>query len=389
MKYFPLVWCAIWRKPTEAVLIWLAVTASFALFGLMVGLHASYDQIIANARLDRIYVNARFPSASTGILLPVAARGQIARVVGVSAVGGVYYLQGYYQDPHQRARIRAVDEHMRLARPEWPLTPAQWEQLLATPSGIFVSRGPAARLGVKRGDTVPVTTAPGTRDDGAPAWEFHVLGVVPDLPGHQPVILGNFSYVDNSMPLPLRGYAQEFLVAVKDGAPAEDVAVQIDETLTNSSTPTLSIPERVAEVDTVNSGVSVASKTWPVAGAGIFMILLLSANGIAQSVRERIPEFAVLKTLGFGHSTLMGLVFAEAAIPCFAGAVVGLGVAKLVSGVPSNYLPTDLGYLPKPTLSLAVLFVSLVCALVLALASTVIPIRRLRYLSVTDALAGR
>ncbi len=216
-----------------------------------------------------------------------------------------------------------------------------------------------------------------------------MLGVVPDLPGHEPVILGNFSYVDNSRPLGLRGYAQEFLVAVKDGAQAEDVAVDIDETLANSSTPTLSIPERVAEVDTVNSGVSVASKTWPVAGAGIFMILLLSANGIAQSVRERTPEFAVLKTLGFGHSTLIGLVFAEAAIPCFAGAVIGIGVAKWVSGVPLNYLPVDLAYLPKPTLSLAVFFVSLICALLLALASTAIPIRRLRYLSVTDALAGR
>ncbi len=172
VKYFPLVWSAIWRKPTEAVLIWLAVTASFTLFGLMVGLHASYDQIVANARLDRIYIDARFPSASvTEILLPIAARDQITRVEGVSAAAAVYYLQGYYQDPHQRVRIRAVDEHMRLARPEWPLTPAQWDQLLATPSGIFVSRGPAARLGVKRGDTVPVT-APGTRDDGAPAWEF-------------------------------------------------------------------------------------------------------------------------------------------------------------------------------------------------------------------------
>ncbi len=147
MKYLPLVWSAIWRKPTEAVLTWLAVTASFALFGLMVGLHASYDQIIANARLDRIYIDARFPSASeTEILMPIAARDQIARVEGVSAVAAVYYLQGYYQDPHQRARIRAVDEHMRLARPEWPLTPAQWEQQARTFDAV-VGRGPAARLG--------------------------------------------------------------------------------------------------------------------------------------------------------------------------------------------------------------------------------------------------
>ena len=134
MKYFPLIWSAIWRKPTEAVLVWLAVTASFTLFGLMVGLHASYDRVIATARLDRIYVNARFPGASaTGILLPIGARDEVARVNGVSAVAAAYYLWGYYQEPYKRARIRAVDEHMRLAWPELPLTPAQWDQLVATP----------------------------------------------------------------------------------------------------------------------------------------------------------------------------------------------------------------------------------------------------------------
>jgi putative ABC transport system permease protein len=389
-KYLPLVWSAIWRKPTEAVLVWLAVTASFTLFGLMVGLHASYDQVIATARLDRIYVNARFPGASaTGVLLPISAREEIAQVNGVSAVAAVYYLWGYYHDPHQRARIRAVDEHMRSAWPELPLTPAQWDQLLATPTGIFVSHSPAARLGVKRGDMLPVTTPPGTRADGAPAWEFHVLGVVPDMPNHEPVILGNFSYVDNSVPPSARGYAQEFRVAVKDGAQAEDVAARIDEALANSSTPTISIPDKVAEVDAVNYGISVASKTWPVAGAGIFMILLLTANGIAQSVRERTSEFAVLKTLGFADSTLVALVFAEAAIPCLAGAGIGTGIAKLMSGLPLNYLPTNLASLPKPTLSLAVLSASLACALLLALASTAIPMRRLRHLTVTDALAGR
>jgi putative ABC transport system permease protein len=390
VKYFPLIWSAIWRKPTETLLVWLAVTASFTLFGLMVGLHTSYDQVIATARLDRIYVNARFPGASaTGLLLPIGARVAIARLNGVSAVAAVYYLWGYYQDPRKRARVRAVDEHMRLAWPELPLTPTQWDQLLATPSGLFVSWSPAARLGVKPGDMLPVTTPPGMRADGAPAWEFHVLGVIPDMPNHEPMILGNFSYVDNSVPPTLRGYAWEFRVAVKDGAQAEDVAANIDDALANSSTPTLSIPDKVAQVDAVNYGISVASKTWPVAGAGIFMILLLTANGIAQSVRERTPEFAVLKTLGYRDSTLVALVFAEAAIPCLAGAGLGTGIARLIAGLPLNYLPVDLASLPKPTLSLAVLSVSLACALLLALVSTAIPMWRLRHLTVTDALAGR
>lgn len=389
MKYFPLVWAALWRKPAEAILIWLAVAVSFALFGLMLGLHATYDRLIDNSRMDRLYVNARFPNASPmGLLLPFALRDQIAHVEGVSAVSAVHYLRGYYQDPHQRATVYAVDEHMRRAWPE-PLTPVQWDQLLATPAGIFIPRGRAAILGLKAGDTFPLITPPGTRADGAPSWEFHVLGVMPDIPGHESLILGNLSYVDNSMPLPLRGYAWEFRVAVRDGAKANDISVRIDRGLANSSTPTLTIPDKVAEIDAVNSGISVASKTWPVAGAGIFMILLLTANGIAQSVRERTPEFAVLKTLGYPQSTLMALVLAEAAIPCVAGAGVGLGLAVLLTRVPMHFLPTDLASMPKPTLSPGVFAFSLACALLLALVGAAIPLQRLRRLSVTDALAGR
>src|SRR6202021_1236320 len=90
VKYWPLVWSALWRKPAEAILIWLAVTVSFALFALMVGLHATYDRLIENSRLDRLYVDARFPSASpTGVLLPFAARDQIARLDGVAAASAV------------------------------------------------------------------------------------------------------------------------------------------------------------------------------------------------------------------------------------------------------------------------------------------------------------
>jgi putative ABC transport system permease protein len=390
MKYFPLVWAALWRKPAEAILIWLAVTVSFTLFGLMVGLHATYDRLIENSRMDRLYVNARFPNASPmGLLLPFALRDQLAHVVGVSAVSSVRYLRGYYQDPHQRATVYAVDEHMRQAWPELPLTAAQWGQLFATPAGVFITRSRAATLGLNAGDTLPLITPPGTRADGAPSWEFQVLGIMPNVSGYESLILGNLSYVDNSVPLPFRGYAWEFRLAVRDAANGNDISVHIDQELANSSTPTLTIPDKVAEIDAVNSGISVASKTWPVAGAGIFLILLLTANGIAQSVRERTPEFAVLKTIGYSQSTLTALVLAEAAIPCVSGAGIGMGLAVLVARLPTHFLPADLASMPKPTLSLGVFAFSMACALLLALLGAAIPLQRLRHLSVTDALSGR
>ncbi len=390
MKYFPLIWGALWRKPAEALLIWLAVTVSFTLFGLMVGLHATYDRLIEHSRMDRLYVNARFGDVSPmGILLPFALRDQIAHVQGVSAVGAADYLRGYYQDPHQRVSIYAVDEQMRDAWPELPLTDDQWAQLLATPTGIFISPLRAATLGLKAGDRFPLITPSVTRADGAPAWDFQVLGVMPNMPGHESLILGNLNYVDKSLLPPLQSYAWEFRVAVSDPTKANDISVRIDRELANSSSPTLTIPDKVAEIDAVNSGISVATKTWPVAAGGIFMILLLTANGIAQSVRERTPEFAVLTTIGYRQSTLMGLVMVEAAIPCVIGAALGMGLAILLARLPTECLPADLASLPKPTLSLRVFAVSLACAFMLALVGSVIPLQRLRRMSVVDALAER
>ncbi len=390
MKYFPLVWAALWRKPTEAILVWLAVVVTFTLFGLMVGLHTTYDRIIASARLDRLYVNARFASISpTGVLLPLAVREQIARVDGVSAVSADHAVVGYYQDRHRRTAVQAVDENMRNAWPELPLSAAQWDRLIATPSGIFMSRQRAATLGLKVGDTLPLISPNETRADGGRTWEFQLLGFMPVMPGHEFLILGNLNYVDNSLPPGTKGYVGEFRVAVRDGARANDISVAIDRGLANSSTPTLTIPDKVSQIDAVNSGISVASKTWPIAGAGIFMILLLTANGRAQSVRERTAEFAVLKTVGYRHSTLVGLVLAEAAIPCLSGAAIVMVLAVLLSRLPTHYLTGDFISLPVPTLSVGVYAFSLACAVLMALAGAVIPVRRLRRLSVTDALAGR
>jgi ABC-type antimicrobial peptide transport system permease subunit len=85
----------------------------------------------------------------------------------------------------------------------------------------------------------------------------------------------------------------------------------------------------------------------------------------------------------------MGLVIAEAAIPCVVGAGIGMGLAVLLARLPTGYLPTDLASLPKPTLSPGVFAFSLVCALLLALVGAVIPLQHLRRMSVIDALAGR
>ena len=390
MKYVSLIWAAVTRKPTDSMLICLAIGAAFTLFGLMLGLYTTYHRIVESARMDRLYVDPRFPIA-TGLRLPMAMRDQMARIDGVSGVGALYLLRGYYQDPQNVGRIRAVDEGMRVSWPGLPLSPHYWDLLFSTPKGVLVSRAAAKRWNLKEGDVFPFATPPGIRADGATFWEFQVLAIVPDDPakGADGFILGNFEYVDRSRPPLDQGTAMEFEVAIADAARANEISLRIDRLFANSGTPTITIPERSGLENAVSSGIATASVTLPVAGAGVFMILLVTANGIAQSVRERIPEFAVLKTLGFRDRTLSALVFVEAAIPCVFGAILGTALAAVLTQWPARYLPQSLMSVPKPTLSPLVLAWALGCALFLALVSSVIPVLRLRRISVTDALAGR
>src|ERR1700684_2559584 len=92
--------------------------------------------------------------------------------------------------------------------------------------------------------------------------------------------------------------------------------------------------------------VTVAVVTRRVALVGLFMILLLTAHGMAQSVRERLGEFAVLKTIGYSDSSVIALVFAEALAPTILGAGLGLGLAALIAGRITKLLPSL--FLPDP-----------------------------------------
>jgi ABC-type antimicrobial peptide transport system permease subunit len=122
---------------------------------------------------------------------------------------------------------------------------------------------------------------------------------------------------------------------VKDAARADDTALAIDARFANSAVPTRSEPIPMERSDAATAGVNVASVTRRVALVGLFMILLLTGHGMAQSVRERLSEFAVMKTVGYSDAGVIALVFAEALAPMLLGAMLGLVVRpefRIVAG---------------------------------------------------------
>ena len=383
MKFIPLIWSALWRKPVDAVLTGLTVTVAFALFGLMLGVNATVRATIDAASPDTLSVNPRFPS----VRLQVGMRDQIARINGVSAIAVSYQLWGRHGDPSTTVQVISFDEGAREAVHYFGLRPEQWDRLFATRDGLYVSRKVATRLNLEAGDTFVATTEPGKRADGGQAWPFHVLEVVPDVPISGGFMIGNYHYLDESRLPGSRGLDVQFPVKIADPARALEISRQIDRLYTNSGTPTTSSSQRLTMESLQNSSGHETLAIAVVGAAGLFMILVLIANGIAQSVRQRIPEFAVLRTLGFRNIHIMSLVFAEATIPCLAGAVVGTLMATQLSHWPVKFLPAEFSGLPTPTLSIDVMLRALAAAVLIACVSAAAPLVRVSRMSVVSQLA--
>jgi putative ABC transport system permease protein len=387
MKYLPLVWAAFRRHTTESLLTFLVLTIAFTLFSSMVALKATYDQAINVNRMDRLLVTDRF--CCTG--LSIARRDEITHVPGVSGAMAVGWVFGFHQEPSRQVGITMLDEAGIAAIPELPLTPDHWKQMKAKPTGLFFTRTQAAEWNVKAGDTFPVQTTVSGREDGAKSWLFEVLGIVddPKTPVEWvPNIFGNFEYFDAVRTQSERGTVR-FIVAVDDPGKAEPICQKIDTSYANSETPTYCVPLQLDARSILDSVISMREMSFGIAAAGLFMILFLCANSIAESVRERIPEFAVLKTIGFGDRQIAALIFLEAALPCIAAAVLGTVLAGALSSFTARLAEGSELNLPPPSVSIWIVALALGVALLIGAASAILPLRRLRSLELAPALAGR
>jgi putative ABC transport system permease protein len=381
VKYLPLIWAALARRKLRTILTFLSVTAAFTLFGVVMGTDAAFQRMVDVINRSVVVIGARFADNLTD-----SVGQQIAgmpNVAAVSASGGVC---GYYRNPKNRACVMMLEN--AAGWPNAPLTPVQWAQWRAKPDGIFISRQTAAKRGLKKGDIFSIVTTAIPRADGGQTWRFEVLDVLEDTPYWSGGFsFGSYQYYKMSRPIADQPKAGWFQAVVKDPAAAENTAIAIDARFANSAIPTESISERTMRSDDGTAIVNVAAVTRRVAAVGLFMILLLTAHGMAQSVRERLGEFAVLKTIGYSDSGVIALVFAEALTPAILGAGLGLGLAALIAGRLPKLLPSL--SLPQPYLSPAVIAQGFVAVILLALLSVILPALRLRRLDVASILAGR
>jgi putative ABC transport system permease protein len=387
MRFLPLVWAAITRKPMRAVMTLLAVTVAFTVFGLTIGLFATIHGVEERARADRIFSSARFGYIGG---LPIAVARQIAAMPGVKGTTVSSVIPGYVQEPKNRAFVIMADADLVKVFPDWFISQATWNMIMHQRDGIVMSRLQAERWHKKVGDTFTLISPSLTKADGTTTWTFKVLAISEDNPiATDGVIFGNYDYYDKSLPLANQSQFDEIDLNTFDPAQTAAIAQDIDDKFANSATPTRTDTEKAAYAVSNNfGGMDIDTLTHEIALAGLAMILFLTANVIAQSVRERFAEFATLRALGYGDGVVIGLVVLEAGVPCLLGAGLGVGLAAFLAHHVQAIVPPGFG-IPAPTMSIAVFAGAGISAFVLAVVSATLPAVRLMRMDIATALSGR
>jgi putative ABC transport system permease protein len=385
MKYLPLVLAGLWRKPARTIFTFLSVVVAFILFGIMASIESGFAKQVAVARLDRLYVDTRF-----GGNMPIAYQNKIAAIPGVTIVEPVVSLNGYWKDPKNPAGVTMADEHYVEARPEYHLTHEQMRSLDRSRTGVIVSKTFAKRYNWKIGERFALTS-PTPQTDGSKAWTFEVAAITDnyDFPDAALFMLGSYKYFDEAR-VTEKGMVQRFLVRIANPDRSAEIGRTIDNLFANSPQPTRTLSEKAnAQAATASIG-DITFFTRSIIGAVLFMLLFLTGNTLMQSVRERTPEFAVLKTIGFSDRGVLGLVLAESVILCILAGLAGLCFDKFVVPVLIGLLPSNSGnagaLLMMPWSAAAT---GMAFALLMAGIAGFFPALRVKRLNVVDALAGR
>jgi putative ABC transport system permease protein len=378
-----LIWAGLWRKKTRTILTMLSIVIAFLLFGLLQGINQGMNSVYQNLNVDRMYVQSRI-NMTDG--LPISYVQQIKSVPHVAAVTHWTYFGGFFRDAQNALPVFATDaETLLKVYKQMKLPPEQLESMLHTRNGALIGQQIADKYGWKVGDEVPIGTSIWTQKAGGNTWHFKIVGIL-DVSAYGegtgfPSFYINFDYFDEARAFG-NGIIHYYILGLDDPRKGDEVAVAVDALFANSANETKTQSEQAWAQSQIKQVADVNFIVNSIVGAVLFTLLFLTANTMMQSVRERIPELAVLKTLGFSDGKVLVLVLLESVALCVFASLVGLALARVAFGA----LTALFGRVPLP---LTVVEIGIAIALLLALVSGLPPALRAKQLNIVDALAGR
>jgi putative ABC transport system permease protein len=386
VKYLPLVWSQLFRRKTRTVLTLLSVLVAFLLFGLLQAVQIAFESGADSADAKRLLTTARYSIIEP---LPMSYAPRIERVAGVVAVAYADWFGAKYQNESNAFAVFAVDPARYLDMyPEFEIAPAQREAFMKTRTGAVAGKRLMDRYGWRVGQKLPISSEIHAKTDGSLDWEFDLVGVFdaedPAVRANTDVVLINVAYFDEARQSG-RGKTGWYITRIADADQARTIAADVDRLFMNSPDETKTAPEKEFAIGFAKQIGDLGALVTRILLAVFFTILILTGNTMAQAIRERIPELAILKTLGFSNVTVTALVLGEAALLLGIGATLGMLTA--VSIIPGLNSATG-GRFPPLFVHAETFVLAAVVALALALAVGLPPALRVHRLRIVEALAG-
>ena len=389
MKYFHLIWAALFRRKTRTIFTLLSVLAAFLLFGMLDAVRTAFNAPPSAAGVSRLVVSSRISIIQP---LPASLEPRIRAIPGVKDVAYANWFGGYYQEPKNQNYMFqvAVNPTYLDAYPELVLPADQRKTFNETRTGAILGEAAAKALNIKIGDKIPIKGAIFTnKASGDTTWTFDIVGIFKageeKQRGLENQMLFRWDYFDEGRTFG-NGTIGWYIARVNDPNESDKIAAAIDAISANSDHETKTQTEQAFNLAFVKQLGDIGLIVGAIMAAVFFTLILLTGNTMAQAVRERIPELAVLKTIGFSNKSVLGLVLAEAILLIVLGGVLGLLLAQVLlpavnagSGGRMNFPPIG-----RSTWTLGI-------ALMLGIGFVVgvLPALRGMRLRIVDALAGR
>ncbi|MCS3810013.1 ABC transporter permease [Xanthomonas sp. 4461] len=386
MKYFSLVWAQLFRSKTRTLLTLLSVVAAFLLFGMLDSVRVAFNSGGSVSGVDRLVVASRLSITQS---LPIRLEAQVRSVPGVRDVTSAMWFGGIYRDPKNFFANFSVAPNFFDVYSEYALPKDQLKAFQTTRTGAVVGETLAKEFGWKLGDTIPLQATIFPRG-GSNDWPLQLVGIfrVKDrtvAANQERQLMMNWKYFDESNDY-IKNQVSWLTVTLSNPDQASRVAQAIDALSANSDHETKSQTESAFQQAFVKQFADIGLIVTSIMAAVFFTLLLLTGNTMAQAVRERIPELATLKTLGFQDRTVLSLVMIESVLLIGLGGLIGMGLAALV--IPAVSARSG-GLMPTQTVPLQTWLVAFGLMAGIGIVVGVLPALRAQRLKIVDALAGR
>ncbi len=316
--------------------------------------------------------------------LPLAYRDKIAAVDGVTGISHAQWFGGVYVDPKNFFPQFAVEHNTYFdLYPEFVIPPEQKEQFFAERNAVVVGRLLADRFGWSVGDPIRIT---GTIFPGD--WDFVIRGIYTGAKENtdETAWFFRYDYLDERMRAeapPRAGQVGNYIVQIADPTQAAAISETIDRMFDNSLAETLTETEEAFNLSFISMASSIVLGLQIISILVIGIILLVLGNTMAMTARERVNEYAVMKTLGFGSFHIAGVILGESMLIAAFGGLLGLAITFPINGLIKVALSN---FFPIVNVELLTLGLGMAASLVVGMLAAIFPTIKALRTPIVDGL---